>query len=170
MPDANLLFSYCTRNLGDDIQTLAASQFIETADYSIDREFSDQSEVPDDVAGFLIANGWYSHLRDAVPFPKNITPFLISVHFANESYLTPRVIEYLREHSPIGCRDYSTYYGLKKRGVDVFYSGCLTLSFERHHGPRKGITLCDIDPKLLHLIPSGLLEDGELVSAHLPPT
>jgi len=169
MPSANLLLSYCTRNLGDDIQTLAAKQFIDTADYSIDREFSDQSEIPDDVDGFLIANGWYSHFRDALPFPRNVTPFFISMHFANESFLTHQA-GYLRRHAPIGCRDYSTYYGLKKRGVDVFYSGCMTLSFERHHGGRNGVLLVDVDPKLVHLIPTSLLEEGELITAHLPPT
>ena len=170
MRSANLLLTYCTRNLGDDIQSLAARQFIGTPDYTIDREFNELSEVPQDVDGFLIANGWYSHFRDALPFPKNVTPFFISVHFTNESFLTPRVIKYLQEHSPIGCRDYSTYYRLKKRGVEVYYSGCLTFTFDKYSGPRNGITLCDIDPKLVHLLPTNLLEEGELVSAHLPPT
>src|SRR5438093_2822365 len=101
------LLSYCTDNVGDDIQSLAARQFLPKVDGYIDRDFRDGDHEPNR-SSFLIANGWYSHEPGALVFPDHVQPFFIRVHIANETFITPNVISYLQRFAPIGCCDSAT--------------------------------------------------------------
>ena len=54
-------FSYHTTNLGDDIQTLAAVQYLPRVDYWIDRDWVATLGARTREPVCLIANGWYMH-------------------------------------------------------------------------------------------------------------
>lgn len=116
-----------TNNIGDDIQTLAAIQFLKKkgiTNYTfIDREtLSTYSGKPITV----IMNGWFLHNWGNFPPSKNIHPIFISIHIAHDIIIKNNV-EYFKTYQPIGCRDIATVNKFKEYGIDAYFSGCLTL-------------------------------------------
>lgn len=124
-----------TDNLGDEIQSLAARQFLPQVDYFIDRDLltvadEDSEEIK------VIMNGWYIHSRNgaiAQPNPR-IKGLVTSMH------ITPSVKpvmlqgvwrEYLTQYGPVGCRDFYTLGAVRKAGLNAFFSGCMTLTLNR---------------------------------------
>jgi lipopolysaccharide biosynthesis glycosyltransferase len=61
-----------------------------------------------------------------LPFPARIRPVFLSVHADSARTLTPEVLDYLRRHAPIGCRDWSTTLLLQAAGVPAFFAGAVT--------------------------------------------
>ena len=63
-------------------------------------------------------------------------------------------LEYLKEHEPIGCRDYYTVGLLKEKGIDAYFSGCMTLTLSetcRYNGnKREGIYFVDASVERIH--------------------
>ncbi|BAX82637.1 polysaccharide pyruvyl transferase family protein [Labilibaculum antarcticum] len=121
-----------TYNLGDNIQSLAARQYINKNHVFINREklFHYSGEEVK-----LILNGWFTHnLFNWVP-SKKIHPLFISFHLNSSAapfLLNEKSIAYLKEHEPIGCRDKYTVKLLKERGVEAYFSGCLTLTLDSY--------------------------------------
>jgi len=112
-------------NIGDYIQSLAARQFLPRVDTLVER---------DAVAGYqgdrvrVIMNGWWHIYKgNAVP-SKQIEPLYVSIHLTNPQEVPPETIEHFKKHEPIGCRDHSTMNFLQSRGVDAYFSGCMTLT------------------------------------------
>lgn len=115
-------------NIGDYIQSIAASQYFKKTDVYISRERLDEY-TGDHVK--LIMNGWFMHEPEHWPPSEKITPLFISFHInklAQAQMLTPESIEYLKRHEPVGCRDRNTARLLSEKGVDSYFSGCLTLT------------------------------------------
>ena len=123
-------------NIGDYIQSIAARQFMGEIDEYIDREkMNDERE--DEVA--LIANGWYMHHPENWPPNNKIRPHFVALHInklAEKKLFSPESINFFRQHEPIGCRDYYTTKNLQDRGINAYFSGCLTLTLGRtyRHG------------------------------------
>lgn len=46
-------------------------------------------------------------------------------------YLTGPGYEYLKKYEPIGCRDYYTQERLEERGIQNYFSGCVTLTLKK---------------------------------------
>ena len=69
-----------TDNLGDDIQSYAAMQFLPKVDYLIDREAMDVfcPQSKDYVA--VILNGWYMHDKYSWPPSAYLVPLCLSMH------------------------------------------------------------------------------------------
>ena len=115
-------------NIGDYIQSIAARQFIGDKYEFIDRE-SMNKERTDDVA--LIANGWYMHHPENWPPDPKIHPLFVALHInklVEDTLLSPPNIPYFKAHEPIGCRDCYTTEKLRKKGINAYFSGCLTLT------------------------------------------
>lgn len=137
-----LLSYHGTNNLGDEIQSLAARQFLPRVDYYVDRETMD-SFVPIDKSNpvILILNGWLCYQPQNWPPSPYLQPLLISLHItAEKSYgclspaerlLAEPAINYLKRLGPVGARDQHTLTLLRNAGVDCYYSGCLTLTLQR---------------------------------------
>lgn len=110
------------------MQSLAARQYLPRVDVLLNRE---QLAKYDGPPLKLIMNGWFTHDPDNwVPAP-TIIPHFVSFHInssAADRMLSPRGIDYLRLHSPIGCRDHHTVSLLREKGIDAYFSGCLTLT------------------------------------------
>lgn len=121
-----LSYIYPTTNLGDDIQTIAQLSFI-PKQYRIKAINREQTDRYNSKPRILISNGWFLHELTAWPPASSIDPIFISVHIARRELLTPKVIDYLRRHEPIGCRDTSTLKLLNNSGIQAYFSGCLTL-------------------------------------------
>lgn len=95
---------------------------------TVDRDASMYVEVPPNT--WTLAFGWYMHAifetRFGFPFHQNLLPIFVSFHCNKRDLLTAEAVEYLREHGPIGCRDWTTVDILLSLEVPAFFSGCLT--------------------------------------------
>ncbi len=96
--------------------------------HQVDRDASTYSPVPEGT--WLLAFGWYAHklggVRHDLPFPEHIRPIYVSFHVNRRALLTDEMVEHLRRHAPIGCRDHSTVDLLLGLDIPAFFSGCLT--------------------------------------------
>jgi len=135
-------------NVGDNIQSLAAKQFLPSVDHFINREklgdFQDESVQ-------LIMNGWFTHnTRNWVPSDK-IDPIFVSFHMNNTAapaMLSDKGIAYLKKHQPIGCRDQFTADTLNAKGIEAHFTGCLTLTLDSYKvdDSERGEDIYIVDP------------------------
>lgn len=136
-------------NIGDYIQALAARQFLPRVDGYVDRELlKSYSEEPCK----MIMNGWYMHDTTQWPPTDLITPLFVALHMnvsAREGMLSKEGIDYLKGHQPIGCRDINTADVLKSKGINSYFSGCLTLTLGyKYHSAEKEEKCYIVDPKI----------------------
>jgi len=148
---------YNCHNLGDEIQTLAAMQFLPRVDYWVNRDaVSDFRPADPDEKVALITNGWFSWNARKWPPPDCVIPLLISLcicqsrrhpfhPLASKEMTSKKSVEFFRKHEPVGCRDIATLELLNKFQVRAYFSGCLTLSFEEDLRARTD-EICVVDP------------------------
>ncbi|MGH3589292.1 MAG: hypothetical protein ACRDQ0_23525, partial [Pseudonocardia sp.] len=97
--------------------------------YRVDRDGSTFQEFPEGT--WMLEFGWHSHDLAATgvwdfPMHENLQPLFVSFHCNKRGLLTPEVLDYLRAHGPVGCRDWTTVDLLLSLDVPAFFSGCLT--------------------------------------------
>ncbi|MCK8520589.1 polysaccharide pyruvyl transferase family protein [Aquimarina sp. D1M17] len=135
-------------NVGDNIQSLAAKQFLPKVDTFLNRERLGEyngEQVQ------LIMNGWFTHnIHNWVP-SENIDPIFVSFHMNNTAapyMLSEKGIAYLKKHAPIGCRDQFTADTLNAKGIDAFFTGCLTLTLDSYKvdDAERGDDIYIVDP------------------------
>jgi hypothetical protein len=129
-----VIFFPGSTNIGDDIQTYAASLLVDKPIFC-DRERLDQISKSTQ----LLCNGWFMENGNHWPPSKAVKPLFISFHISSknlELMTSPTAIDYYKKHEPIGCRDYHTLYILKKYKVEAYFSGCLTLTLPKYEGKR----------------------------------
>lgn len=119
-----------TTNLGDDIQTYAATRFFKNPLY-IDRENLDK--VHEKVK--VIMNGWFMSQTKNWPPSSSIDSLFISFH-GNNKIINKELYSYYKKFEPIGCRDLDTLELFNSIGIDAYYSGCLTLTLPEMKNPR----------------------------------
>ncbi len=94
----------------------------------IDRDFSSMARVPQGT--WAVAFGWHMHplfdLRYDFPYTDHVRPIFVSFHVNRLEMLSEEALAYLREHGPVGCRDWTTVNLLLSAGVDAFFTGCFT--------------------------------------------
>jgi Polysaccharide pyruvyl transferase len=128
-------------NIGDDIQAIAAAQFLPEATIYIERDFLGSFQYPRCLPTLI--NGWFMRTartgwNDERPAPEHnwpppacIDPLLISIHlepdFVPEA-LSEEGIRFFRSYGPVGARDTFTHRVLEERGVPSYFSECLTLT------------------------------------------
>ena len=134
-------------NIGDYIQAVAAEQFFDHIDVYVERERLDEY---DGEPIKLIMNGWYMHEPEHWPPAPCINPLFVAFHInslAKETLLSPKSINYLKAYEPIGCRDLGTVDLLKSKGVDAYFSACLTLTLGYKYKSEKRSGKCYfVDP------------------------
>lgn len=139
-------------NIGDYIQSLAAAQYFQNKDFIyVNREHLNEYSG-DEIK--LIMNGWFMHEPQNWPPSPKIYPLFVSFHMnslAKEQMLTDESIGYFKKHEPIGCRDYDTTKLLKLKGIDAYFSGCLTLTLGKTYksplSEKKGLYFVDVHHK-----------------------
>ena len=128
-------------NLGDEIQAIAAEQFLPRWDSYIERaHLASYSGLAEDI--FFIANGFFFfHDKNEFPLGDSLKPLWTALHIALDfAYLKDdlEAVNYFRPHQPIGCRDFATMHFLQKHNIEVYFSGCLTLTLKRENfNPQK---------------------------------
>ena len=136
-----LLYYKDTDNIGDDIQTYAASRFLPRIDYMIDRENLEGFVPKKKEYVATIMNAWYIHDKFNFNISPYIHPLFISMFFKKfpytkgitigTDYINNNVVETLKKHGPIGARDLHTKKIMDKLGIDNYFSGCMTLTLEK---------------------------------------
>ena len=144
-----------TRNIGDDIQSYAASRFLPRVDYLIDRNHIDEFVPGSNEYVATILNGWFLQYVLNWPLSPFIKPLPISMHFTYKNWfwdiedrayhLMGYGLDYLKSIEPIGCRDNHTQQLLTGKGVKTTYTGCLTLTLEKFENIEKGNYICAVD-------------------------
>lgn len=129
-----VVFFQESTNIGDDIQTYAASLHIDNPAY-LERERLDQVKEKSKI----ICNGWF--MEDANHWPPSdaIHPLFISFHISTKNIdlmTSKKAIDYYKKYEPIGCRDYHTLTIMKKHKVKSYFSGCLTLTLPKYSGTK----------------------------------
>ncbi len=121
-------------NIGDHIQSCAAEQFLPKVDFYVER---DGLNKPDYEPAKIIMNGWFTDAPHNWPPNPNLKPLFISFHLqpsSAEIILSKKEnVDYLKEHGPIGCRDYKTLDLLQKSGIDSYFSFCLTTTLDEKY-------------------------------------
>lgn len=136
-----------TFNIGDYIQSLAAAQFFDNIDIKINREALDEY---DGEAVKMIFNGWFMHYPEHWPPSNKIKPLFVAFHLnllAKNELLLENSIRYFKKHEPIGCRDINTKNMLNEKGVDAYFSACLTLTLDiKYKTAQKNSEIYFVDP------------------------
>lgn len=120
-------------NIGDYIQSLAARQFLNSPYVYLNREHL--NEYSGDKVK-LMMNGWFIHNPGNWPPSDCIEPLLVAFHistFTKGKLLSGKSVEWLKNHEPVGCRDGFTERALKEKGIDSYFSGCLTLTLGKSY-------------------------------------
>lgn len=160
------LISANTGNLGDDIQSLAASRFLPRVDHEIDRDvfggFRSGRRVK------VICNAWWAHGSRAWPPRACVDPLFVSMHISEASRGSFEKHKDVFKDRRVGARDTDTLGFLWSLSVDAYPSLCMTLTLPEWKGERRGVVFCDLDPGLApHL--SGDRVTHFVGSKNLPP-
>lgn len=119
-------------NIGDYVQSMAPAQFYN--DYIFIERENLNTYDGDNVK--MIMNGWFMHNPTNWPPSSKITPLFVSFHInilAKDYLLSDISISYLKKYEPIGCRDYFTSQLLNEKGVNAYFSGCMTLTLGQNY-------------------------------------
>lgn len=136
-----------SRNIGDEVQSFAARELLQSETHYLDRERLDNPNIKGKVK--LICNGWFLDSPNNWPPADNIMPLFISFHATTTNsskrlLFKEGLIEYYRKFEPIGCRDNGTLKFFKNIGIDAYLSSCITLTLENKEPKRDGsIVLAD---------------------------
>ncbi len=115
-------------NLGDYVQSTAAKQFLPQVDHYVTRE---GMHLYNEESIKMIMNAWYMANPNNFPPSNKIVPLYVSMHLNSsiiDRIFRPEVIEHFKKNEPIGCRDNHTRDLLRAKGIDAYYSGCMTLT------------------------------------------
>jgi hypothetical protein len=143
------LLYYLSGNIGDDIQSIAARQFLPKVDYYLDRDSINKYNKKSKTK--IILNGWFSLNPPVFPLKNSIVPLFISFHITpnhKDKLTDTESINYYKKYEPIGCRDYYTVDLLKNKGVESYYSGCLTLTLKNNVQKNNKIYFVDVDDNI----------------------
>jgi hypothetical protein len=92
--------------------------------------------------------------------------------------LNEESIAYYRAYEPIGCRDLSTVELLRARGIESYFSGCLTLTLPRPEEESERSEILFVEPNidvpdLLRQVPTAVRHRvayvRHVIDARLPP-
>lgn len=161
------VLSYSTSNLGDDLQTVAALPFLPPPTHSFDRDTLALQQSED--AYIILMNAWWAdNPENAFPPASCFLPVFIGFHISSAavSYFSkPHCVAYLKARCPIGCRDLFTMNLLQQWGVEAFFSGCLTTTFEkREKEPVAGKVILVDTARVNYLIPASLKKDAMVLT------
>lgn len=165
-------------NIGDCIQSLAVENLYKKAGIEANELLHINR---DDVKTYqgeevaLIMQGWFANYANVSHFPlsKKILPIFIGFHLnpvnhTREDFIWKNFILDIKKFEPIGCRDRNTRDFLLRCGIDAYFSGCLTLTFDKRTNTVNDgkIFIVDVDKKSLSCIPKHILDNCDNSITH----
>lgn len=151
-----------TANFGDDIQSYAAARQLPGVDYVLDREHLDTfAEISKEPVAVIMA-AWWMWQKWNWPPADNIIPLMTSMHINNDDiwhgaspvsdeWTKGIGGEYLKAYGPLGARDLFSLDFFRERGIDAYFSGCITLTLPRQKQTADAgsyICLVDLDKQV----------------------
>ena len=123
-----------SKNIGDYVQTKAVIDLVGSKNIKIlDRE--NLNKYNDNVIQTII-NGWFMESPENWPPSEKIKPLFISFHInpsIKTEFLKDESIKYFKSHEPVGCRDIYTRDTLLEKGINAYYSSCITTTIDRNN-------------------------------------
>jgi hypothetical protein len=137
-----------SENIGDDIQSLAATRFIPGNNLSyLYRDDLSLNKVRFDSK--VIMNAWWGTKPSNILKPNTkVDRLLTSVHLTKrwrQLYSKQKWLKDLKKYEPIGARDLETHQFLTKLGVSSFFSGCVTLTLLPNYKIKRNNRILAID-------------------------
>lgn len=165
------VFGLTTPNLGDDLQALTVALHTPFVSTLIHRESIGSRQTK--TAQTLVMNYWFMSKGWRHAPHASIDPIFHGFCVGRDEVLKYRWPDYLRGHQPIGCRDERSVSLLRERGIDAYWSGCITLFLGQKLEPvpadqRSGVLFVDVAPEAEHLIPAHLTARAERISNTTP--
>jgi hypothetical protein len=118
-----------SRNIGDDIQSIAVADNLPRIDLYLDRERLNVIGDTDPIC--MVMNAWFMH-GDAWPPSSILHPIFVGFHVAPEARpIVRKHVQYLKQYEPIGTRDVGTAEFLNALGVKSEVTYCMSLTFPR---------------------------------------
>lgn len=120
----------------------------------VNKEASHHQALPADT--WFVATGGFGHtpfeLGQTFPLNPNLNPIFVSFHLNRLDGLTAEAIDYLRAHTPIGCRDWNTVHLLLSADIPAFFAGSATTVLDVLFGSvaadaSKPVAFVDVDPE-----------------------
>lgn len=129
------LLVYNASNVGDEIQSIAASRFLKRIDSYIVRENIHTTKSN----ASIILNAFWSGNPKNFPPSDTLDAVPIAMHLTLDTrkHFTKKSLAWFKAHEPIGCRDMSTLEFLKSKGIVAYFSGCLTLTLQKSKRVKK---------------------------------
>lgn len=111
----------------------------------------------------------FGHPYSTLPVSTDIMPIFISFHL-HSRHFDESILDNLRAHQPIGCRDEETMINMRKHGINAYMTGCVTALLPKRVAipKRKKTFFVDIPKSLMGHIPPSLLENAEFVEHQVP--
>lgn len=156
-------------NIGDNIQSFAIDHFYRKMGIKLEDIVdvnASEMKYYDGEYVILPMAGYASHYKrfNQLPTSDKIIPFFISFEMSDEE--CDDLIPYLKKNEPIGCRDEETMKLLRRKGVEAYTSGCLTITLPRRDPNIIGdkVFLVDIPEELRAFVPDEVLKNYEEIT------
>ena len=169
---AHAVFGLRTPNLGDDLQALTVATISPYISTLINRERIGWRQVSE--PHVFVMNFWFMSKGYRWAPHETIQPIFHGFCVGRDEVLEYRWVDYLRRHQPIGCRDQHSVELLRAKGIEAFWTGCMTLFLGRYVEPvppeqRKGVLFVDVPPEAEALIPEHIRSRAERLTNTCPP-
>ena len=169
---AHAVFGLRTPNLGDDLQALTVATISPYISTLINRERIGWRQVSE--PHVFVMNFWFMSKGYRWAPHETIRPIFHGFCVGRDEVLEYRWVDYLRRHQPIGCRDQHSVELLRAKGIEAFWTGCMTLFLGRYVEPvppeqRKGVLFVDVPPEAEALIPEHIRSRAERLTNTCPP-
>ncbi|GBF93891.1 hypothetical protein Rsub_06890 [Raphidocelis subcapitata] len=152
-------------NLGDEVQGIAAAQWLPYVDAHVERDdlalsLPGSAGAVTDGQITMFANAWYGTVNMTWPPSPRINPIMLAIHVEPKVlplFSSPASVAYLKAHSPVGARDTATLEFFQSLGVETFLSRCMTLTMQPVVAKPKTncpVVIVDVHPTALQFLPS----------------
>ena len=112
-----VLYRKTTKNIGDDMQSYAAEQWLPHTDYLVDIEAMDSFKADDDEPVATIMSAWYMWEKWNWPPSKYVYPLWIGLHYNDIQRGRPRGMpskfEYIDARASFGAWNRQLLFGLR---------------------------------------------------------
>ena len=164
------VFSFRTRNLGDEMQSYAALGHLNQVDAFLDRDHLADFDSGEDTT--CIFNSRFIQGDDFRPSAECIKPLWHGFAISKDQLLEGAWLDRPKDGSQIGGRDLYTAERLTTAGVDAHFTGCLSL-FLGHAFPalerrRKGVLFVDLPAAAEAFIPDSIVASALRLSTFPP--
>lgn len=153
-------------NVGDYVQSFATREFYKKIGISDDDIVEiNETELFTHQGDYLaVVMNLYGGVCTRYQFSPYIIPIFVGFNYV--SYIDDSFKALLQKHEPIGCRDLQTLQNMRSRGIEAFFSGCITLTLDkRTKEPENGkIFLVDVPDEIMSYIPNTMREQCVTIS------